>query len=150
MLMFTFVISCGISDGSMVGLMVTSSKKAYAIPRSAAPRTLPLRQATADPHLHRRHSNTQRQIWLSLCGVSWCAQGLVWALWASLVGMGFDSKCDFAPPTILLWLLFCPWTWGTYFCGIQHSPIDGCSAASINFGVLTGEDEHTSFYSAIF
>ena len=56
MLMFTFVISCGISDGSMVGLMVTSSKRAYAIPRSAAPRTLPLRQVTADPYLHRRQT----------------------------------------------------------------------------------------------
>ena len=24
--------------------------------------------------------------------------------------MGFDSKCDFAPPTLLL--LLCSWTWG--------------------------------------
>ena len=32
----------------------------------------------------------------------------VWALWASLVGMGFDSKCKFAPPTILQGLLLCP------------------------------------------
>ena len=40
---------------------------------------LPLQQATADPYLHRRHSNTQGQVWLSLCGVSgsWCAQGFV-------------------------------------------------------------------------
>ena len=30
--------SCLSSDGSMVGLMATSSKRAYAIPRSAAPR----------------------------------------------------------------------------------------------------------------
>ena len=37
----------------------------------------------------------------------------------------------------------------SFFGGIQHSPVDGCSAASYNFGVLTGEDEHTSFYSAI-
>ena len=36
---------------------------------------------------------------------SWCLQGFIWALWASLVGVGFDSKCDFAPPTILLGLL---------------------------------------------
>ena len=36
-------------------------------------------QATADLYLLRRHSNTQRQIWLSLCGVSWCTQGFVWA-----------------------------------------------------------------------
>ena len=28
----------------------------------------------------------------------------VWALWASLVGMGFDSKCHFTSPTILLGL----------------------------------------------
>ena len=26
--------------------------------------------------------------------------------------MGFDSKCDFAPSTILLGLLLCPWMWG--------------------------------------
>ena len=31
--------SCVSSDGSMVGLMVTSSVRAYAIPKSAAPRT---------------------------------------------------------------------------------------------------------------
>ena len=29
--------------------------------------------------------------------------------------MGFDSKCDFAPPTILLGLLLCPVTWGISF-----------------------------------
>ena len=33
-----FSQSCGSSGGSMVGLMVTSSKKAYAIPRYTAPR----------------------------------------------------------------------------------------------------------------
>ena len=37
----------------------------------------------------------------------------------------------------------------SFFGGIQHFPVDGCSAASCNFGVLTGEDEHMSFYSAI-
>ena len=35
-----FPLSCVSSGGSMVGLMVTSSKRAYAIPRSAAPRAL--------------------------------------------------------------------------------------------------------------
>ena len=53
-----FPQSCVSSGSSMVGLMVTSSKRAYAIPRSAAPRAHALRQATADPYLHRRHSNT--------------------------------------------------------------------------------------------
>ena len=48
-----------------------------------------------------------------------------------------------------------PSCWGYSFalgCGvsffgvIQHSPVDGCSAASCNFGVLT-KDENISFYS---
>ena len=55
---------------------------------------------------------------------------------------------------ILLVLLSC---WGfsfalgrgvSFFSGIQHSPVHGCSATSFNFGVLV-EDECMSFYSAI-
>ena len=39
---------------------------------------------------------------------------------------------------------------GVSLCGgIQHSSIDGCSAASCNFGVLAGEDEGMSYFSAI-
>ena len=38
----------------------------------------------------------------------------------------------------------------SFFGCIQHSPVDGCSAASCNFGVLTGENKHVYFYSAIF
>ena len=64
--------------------------------------------------------------------------------------MGFDSKCDLAPPTILLGLLLSLGCGVYFFGGMQHSPVDGCSAVSCNFGVLAGEeDEHTSFYSAI-
>ena len=36
--------------------------------------------------------------------------------------------------------------WGE---GFQHPPVDGCSTARCNFGVLTGEDERTSLYSTI-
>ena len=100
----------------------------------------------------RRHSNTQRQFWLSLCGISgsWCTQSFDWTLQASLAGMGFDSKHDFVPPTVLLRLLLWPWTWGIFFGGIQHSPVNDCSVASCLFGDLAGEDECTSFYSSIF
>ena len=35
----------------------------------------------------------------------------------------------------------------SFFGGIQHFPVDGCSAARCKLGVLTGEDERTSFYS---
>ena len=79
-------------------------------PRYAAPRA----PAPVAGHCwlvpFRRLSNTQRQVWLSLCGVSGscCAQGFVWALWAFLAGLGFESKWDFTPPTtILLGLLLC-------------------------------------------
>ena len=40
-----------------------------------------------------------------------CIQGFVWALPASLAVMGFHSKCDFAPSTILLGASICPWMW---------------------------------------
>ena len=39
--------------------------------------------------------------------------------------MQFDSKHDFAPPTILLGLLLCLWRWGSFFGGIEHSLVDG-------------------------
>ena len=81
------------------------------------PEPLPLWQASADPYLHRRHRNTQRQVWLSLCGVSWYTAVFLWALQASLACMGFDSKRDFFPPTIWLGLLLCLWTWGIFFGG---------------------------------
>ena len=66
--------SCANSGSSVVGLMVTS-KRAYAMPGSAAPRAPAPWQSTADLYLHRRRS----QFSLSLCGVpgSWCTQGLL-------------------------------------------------------------------------
>ena len=53
-----FPQSCLSFGGSVVGLMATSSKRAYAIPKSAAPKPLPLWQAAADPYLCRRYSST--------------------------------------------------------------------------------------------
>ena len=122
-------------------------------PRSAAPRVPVL----AASHcwlqgLFRRHLKTQRQVCLSLCGVSgpWCAQGFVWALWVFLVGMGLDYKCNFAPPLLSCWGFSFALGRGVSFFGwIQHSPVDGCSAASCNFEVLAGEEKHTFFYSTI-
>ena len=110
------------------------------------PECLPLQQATADPYRLRRHSNSPGLVSVGSLGPyvhKVCLSPL------SISGRcGFDYKCDFAPPTILLGLLLCPWKWCIFLGGIQHSPVDGCSAASCNFGALTG-DEHTSFYSTI-
>ena len=43
---------------------------------------------------------------------------------------------------------FAPGHGVSFFGGIQHSSVNGCSAMSRNFGVLA-EDEHLSFYSTI-
>ena len=37
----------------------------------------------------------------------------------------------------------------SFLGGFQHSPVGGCSAASCNFGILTGGDTPMSFYSTI-
>ena len=53
-----FPQSCVSSGGSVVGLTATSSKRAYAIPRPAAPRAPAPEASTADPYLCWRHSNS--------------------------------------------------------------------------------------------
>ena len=132
---------------SLVGLTSTSSKRAYAtgcMTQVAAPR---VRAPAADWCWPVPPQETRTQGRLSLCGVSgsWCTQ--VW----------FEpSKCLWQ-----VWVLILngispllPSCWGFSFAladgvsfsgGIQHPLVDGCSAESCNFGVLTGEDECTSF-----
>ena len=87
--------SCVSSGSSMVGLMVTSSKRTYAITRSTSPR------APAPVAGHCWPVPPQETLRHSSVSVSVGSRGphayKFWALWASLVGMGFDSKHDFAP-----------------------------------------------------
>ena len=117
------------------------------------PESLSLWQVTADLCLCRRHSNTESMVWYSLCGVSgsWSTKGFVWALQASLAWIrGLILNAISTLPIICWGFSFALGHGLSFFGGIQHCPVDGCSAASCNFGVLTGEDDHTSFYSAIF
>ena len=131
---------------SLVGPLLLSSGSwctqgfVCSLQESVSPVLCKFWQATADLYLHRRHLNTQSQVWLSLCGVSWCTQGFVWVLWASLTGMGFDSKFSFTLPTVFLGFTFALGCGLYFFGGIQHS-VDGCSVASYHFGVLTGKDD---------
>ena len=69
------------------------------------PDPLPLQQSTGEPYIHWRHSNTvlAQSLWGFWVLVH---TRLVLALQVSLVGMGFDSKCKFAPSTILLGFAF--------------------------------------------
>ena len=127
--------------GSMVGLMATSSKRAYATgwvtqvaaSRAPAPATshcwpVPLKEI---------------KVWLSFCGVpgSWRDNVLfepserLWQVWGLI-------------PNATLPLL--PSCWGfafalgcgiSFFGGIQHSPVNGYLAVSCNCGVHVWEDD---------
>ena len=85
-----FPKSCVSSGGSIVGLMLTSSQRAYAIPRSTAPKPMFLQQSTADPNHLGRHPNTvlSQSLWDLW---SWFAQGLfepserLWRVWGLIL-----------------------------------------------------------------
>ena len=96
------------SGGPMVGLMETSSKRAYAISRSAAPR------APAPEAVHCWPVPPQETLIHSSGSVSvgYLGPGAHRVCFSPLSISGRSiPKCDFTPPTILLMLL-CPWTWG--------------------------------------
>ena len=93
------------------------------------PEPLALRQSTADLSLHRRCSNTVLS-W-SLWGprVLVCTR-FVWALWASLVGMGFDSK--FSPLNLSL-LLSCL----SFSFALGHRVSPSCGSSKGQLQLLT-------------
>ena len=102
-----FPQSCVSAGGSRVGLMVTSSKRAYAIPTSTTPRA-------PDPaEVHCWHILPQETLKHSLSQSQWglcvlvCTR-YVWPHWVSLARMEFDSKHNFVPSAILLGLHLCP------------------------------------------
>ena len=100
---------------------------------------------------------------LALTGKSGC---LFWGHCSFLLGpvahkvLLVPSEClwkvwGFIPKVIFALLLSC---WGfsfnlrrrvSFFGGIHHSSVGGCSAVNCSFGVLAGANEHTPFYSAI-
>ena len=103
-------VSPGLSKSwsSVEGLTAASSKRGYAIPRSATSRApAPVAGHCWPVPLQETLKNSLVQ---SLCGL-WVPlhTRFVWALWASLEGMRFDSKHDFSPPTTLQGLFLCPW-----------------------------------------
>ena len=55
--------------------------------------------------------------------------------------MGFDSKCDFSPPTMFLGLLLCPWMWDISSKLIQHhvaTTTTPCSRHSSAYSLVGG------------
>ena len=140
--------------GSIMGLMETSSKRVYATPcatwvccsQSLCPCRRPWlnHASTGDTQTPKGQPGS-----VSVGSLGTGAQKVSFEpFWASLVGMGCDTKWGFAPPTVFLGLLSlrCGMS---FFGGVQHSPVNSCSLASCSFGVLAGEDECTSIYSSI-
>ena len=139
--------------GSMVGLWWPPPRGLMphvVPPRSAAARAPSLPQITADLCCWRQHSDLQRQVWLSLLWGPWVLLCARFCLCPPSVSGGkiFNSKHNFAPPTILLGLILCPWTCGIFF---RWDPTFSCRwlFSSCSFGVLAGENEHASFYFTI-
>ena len=108
--------------GSAVELMMTSFKKTYATHcasqdcccQSLYPPCRTLLMHALPQHLKAGRAQSLVGVTAPFPG-SWCAQGFVCALQASLMDIRFDFKRNCAPPTILLWLLLCPWSWGLFF-----------------------------------
>ena len=100
------------SGGSTVGLIVTSSNRAYAIPRSAAPR------APAPVAGHCWLIPPQETLKDGSCSVSVGSLGPSAhkiCLRVSLMGVRFDSKWDFASiPSCWGFSFVCPWTWSIF------------------------------------
>ena len=123
------------------------------LPSLLQPELLSPQQATADPCLCRRHSNAQRQAGSNFCVGPWIMVHKRFCLSPLSItgGYGFDSK-RVSPLLTSYWGLSFAFECGVFFfffCGIQQSPVDGCSAVSCEFGVLIGEDECKSFYFTI-
>ena len=138
----------------MVGLMMTSSKRAYAThcmtevccSQSPCPQSRPLltHASTGDTQTLKGRSGS-----VSVGSLVPGVHKVLFEPYEHPWGWGLILNA--------VWLLL-PSCWGFFFAlgsvvsflgGIQHSPVDGCSAVSCNFGVLAGEDECTSFYYAI-
>ena len=119
-------------SGSIVWLMVTSSKRTCAT--SCVPQDCCCKSPC--PHaLQKTFKHLQQSDSVSCGGVtvpfpgSWCTQGFVCVLQASLVGMRIDFQRHHIAPTALLLHLLYYWMWGvlSFFGGLQH-PLGDCSA----------------------
>ena len=141
-----FCVSSGIS---MVGLMATSSKRAYALPRSAASRS-PTPAAGHCWPVPPQETLKGRSDSVSVDSpgahkILFEPSGSLWWAW----GLSLNA---ILPLLLSCWVFFFALGCGVCFSFLVGSNIllsDGCSAVSCNFGVLSGEDEHTSFLSTI-
>ena len=82
--------------------------------------------------------------WVDFCGIS-----VLQFVSHPPSSYGVWFYCDYAPPTVSLWLLVCLWMWGIFFGEFQCLLVDDCSVVSCDSGALARGSESTSFYSTI-
>ena len=127
---------------SMVELVATSSKRACAtgyvtqIYCTQRPCSCgrPLLTHTSEGDKHSK-AGLALSLW-SLCAlVLFQPSECLWQVW--------DLILNSVLPLLPSWWGFSFALGGgaSFFGGITHSPVDGCSAASCNFGILAGEEE---------
>ena len=123
-----FLESCVSYGGSMLGLMVTSSKSAYAIPRSGALRAPAPEAGHSWPEPLQemlRHTALAQSLWglwvLVCTRFIWALECLsrVWGLSLNMISPLLPSCCDFS-------FALAPGV--SFFGGIQHSPVNHGSA----------------------
>ena len=139
------------AHGSIVELIAPSSKRTYTIcyasqvccSQSPCPcgRSLLTRASARDTQtLKGRSGSVSCQ---GHCSLPLVSSEHLWQVW--------DFVLNAIAPVL-------PSCWGfafalgqgvSFFGGIQHSPVNGCSASTCDFGVLTGEDEPMSLSSTI-
>ena len=140
-------------DSSMVGLMATSSKSAYATffvtqvccIQSLSPcgRPLLILTSTGDTQTLKSRSGSvsvrplgpgEHKVLSEPSEHLWQVWGLILNISLPLLpscwGFSFALECAVS-----------------FFGGIQHSPVNGSSAMSCNFGVLTGEDQNNHTFA---
>ena len=135
--------SCVSSDSSMMVLMVTSSKTAYGhtqgcCTQSPCPCSRPLLTHTS-PGDHQTLKGRPGSVFVGSPGahILFELSECLWWVWVLIRNMILPLLPSF-------WgCLFALGHGISFFGRIQHSPANGCSAVSCNFGVLAGEDEHT-------
>ena len=112
------------------------------------PEPLPLQQTAADLYFRRRLKHKAGSVSVGSLGSLGPDVHKVWLEPSKCLWWVWDLILNGISPLL-------PSCWGFSFAlgggvsfsgGIQHSLVNGCSAETCNFGVLTGEDECTSFY----
>ena len=126
--------SCVNSGSSMVGSRATSSQSTYAIPTPRAP--VPVADH-CQPIPPQRCSNTVLSLslwgpWVLVCKV--CLNPL--SISSGNRIRNRVSKREFAPHTILLGLLFCPWMWGSSSQPLQKLEVIKQEMARVNVDIL--------------